>query len=151
MKLIIAGKDRTQDLAPELTKAALARTKDPYAPKFCSEEDGALSLRSARGEGEYLARAISLMLDRSGLGIGEFVPGEYDGMFRRALHLCRRIIWRVIRYQPQSLVFHQNTINVQLAGAIEFLRSEYTREIGQLQGRIGELERQLAAKKPGGN
>ncbi len=151
VKLDIAGKDRTPDLVPEIERVAAERAKSQDAPSFCSEADSALSLRLATGESDYLARALGLMLRRSGLGAGEFMPDPEAGLLKRMLSRFRRITWRVIKYQPLSIVFHQNTVNMQITGALEFMRGEYSREICRLQGRIDELERQVKAVKTGGS
>ena len=144
MRLRVADKDMTGDLGREIVDAArdmaASKSKDEL-PIFLRPEDSVLSLRSARNEAEYLDRLTTLMLSRTGIGTLDFHIPRKPGLVGSAGAAMKRILWKLFRYQHDRVAFQQNSINIQLTAAIEFMQAEYEQRIRALENRISDLEK----------
>ena len=144
MRLTVANVDRTGDLGQEIARAAgamvAAKTRDEL-PIFLSTGDSVLSLRSAKKEGEYLDRLTNLMLSRTGVGTFDFHIPRKPGLLGSVVATIRQFLWKVLRYQHDRVAFQQNSINIQLTAAIEFMRAEYEQKIETLEKKVAELEK----------
>ena len=146
MKLIVAGKDRSHDIAPEIAQAALATSRLDEPPVFPSDDYSVLSLRAAQTDGEFLDAMIKAMWNRTGISTLDFhVPGR-TSVKGRIMTAVRRFLWKLLRYQHDRIAFQQNTINAQMTAAIEFLRTEQKREILELRQEIRRMTAQVDAE-----
>ena len=144
MKIVVTGADRSEDLGQEITNAARAmvasRGRDEL-PVFLATEDSVLSLRDAKTEAGYLDRLTTVMLSRTGVGTFDFYIPRKPGPLGSAGAAVKRFLWKLLRYQHDRVAFQQNSINIQLTAAIEFMRAEYQQKIVTLEKKVAELEK----------
>jgi hypothetical protein len=135
MKIIIASKDRTAELAPGLKTGADARMADTcHEPLPWSLN--ALSLAEAKTETEFLERWADLSRRKSNMDLRLNTPRP-PGFAGRMIWFARGFLWRLLRYQHERVAFRQNLINSQTAATLEF---QYD-EIRRLRARLDELEK----------
>lgn len=136
MKIVIAGTDRTGELADALRREAAVRTSDPlYAPLPKSLQ--ALSLREARSEADFLDRYVTLARQKAHVDTVRFVPPRRPGLKGTLSWQMRRVLWRLLRYQHDRNIFHQNAVNSHLVAAMEFQHEE----LRTLRERVDRLEK----------
>lgn len=147
MRLEVAGRDRSGDLGRDIAGAAgtmvAAKTEDEL-PALLEPGKSVLSLRSSKNEAEYLDRLTTLMLSRTGVGTFEFYVLRRPGLLGNAGAALKRILWKLLRYQHDRVAFQQNSINMQLTAAIEFMQAEYEQRIEALEKKVAELEKKSA-------
>jgi len=124
----IAGDDRTQDILSG------ADATPPSA-------DPAALLLQARNEAEYLSQLLSKLRTESGLRTTALNPSTRPGPLGRLQGALRRFLWKLLRYQHDHMAFQQSAINTQTAAALEFLRTEYRRDLDRLAERLDALEK----------
>lgn len=134
MKIIIASRDRTADLGPDLKAGADARLARQPHPR---PDRDALSLRDAGNEREFLERWTELVRRRSHADTLKVAIARKPGALGALAHAARLLLWKVLRYQHNGVVTLQNRINAQAAAALEFQLDELRR----LRARVDELER----------
>ncbi len=139
MKVVVAGKDRTQDLGREITAAANPLSQKGVVP-FLSPHHSALSLKSARNEREFLDTFTNLTRMRHGVRTGDFYIAAQPGWKGRVMAWLKAALWRRLRYQHDRIAFQQNLINELNTQALERQNAVLTEEIGQLRRRIEQLE-----------
>lgn len=144
MRLIVADRDRTSDLGQEIAGAARAmvagKAKDDL-PIFLAPGDSVLSLRKAKNEAAYLDSLTTLMLSRAGTGTFDFYIPRKPGLLGGIGASVKRFLWKLLRYQHDRVAFQQNSINIQLTAAMEFMRAEYEQRIAALEKKVAELEK----------
>lgn len=141
MKIIIANKDRTDDLGPALKADADAAMADPLlAPLPWSLHS--LSLRDAKNEREFLDRWTALARVKSNVSLIYNSPMK-PGLVGQAMWFFRGAMWRILRYQHGRVMFRQNLINSQVAATLEFQQDE----IRRLRQRLDDLERKGGGAK----
>lgn len=144
MKIVVTGADRSKDLGQEIASAAramvAAKAKDEL-PVFLAAADSILSLRAAKSEAGYLDGLTTVMLSRTGVGTFDFFIPRKPGPLGSAGAAVKRFLWKLLRYQHDRVAFQQNSINIQLTAAIEFLRAEYEHKIATLEKKVSELEK----------
>ena len=144
MKVIVAGEDKSESLGGEIAGAAKAmvsaKGKDEL-PRFFGPEASALSLRSSKNEAEYLDKLTTLMLSRTGVGTYDFYIPRKPGLLGSFTAAVRRVLWKLLKYQHDRSAFQQNSINIQLTAAIEFMRAEYEKKVSALEKKVIELQK----------
>ncbi len=141
MKLTVAGKDRSGDFGQSIADSAKARAKSKDAPEFLTAECSALSLLSAEDDRDFLNRFTQLLLENYGVNTLDFYIPRGPGLRGAIVARCRRLLWKLLRYQQDRIVFQQNVINMQHTAAVEFMQEQHDREIAELRSRISSLER----------
>ena len=136
MKIIISGRDRTQELGPAIKAEAAARVSDPQLPPL-PEDIRATKLVEARDEAAFDEAYLRLVRIRSHVDTRKYVIPHRPGVVGHIQVLVRKFLWRLLRYQHDRFAFRQNLINSQLVSALEFERDE-TRSLAK---RVAELER----------
>ena len=139
MKVVVAGKDRTQDLGRETAAAAERLSRKGVVP-FLSPHHSALSLKSARNEREFLDLFTNLVRMRHGVRTGDFYIPAQPGWKSRLMVWLKTTMWRKLRYQHDRIAFQQNLINDLNTQALERQNAVLTREIEQLRRRVEQLE-----------
>ena len=140
MKVVVAGKDRTQDLGREATVAADTLSQKGVVP-FLSPQHSALSLKSARNEREYLELFTNLTRMRHGVRTGDFYIAAQPGWKGRIMTWLKTALWRRLRYQHDRIAFQQNLINELNTQTLERQNAVLTQEIEQLRRRVEQLEK----------
>lgn len=150
MTVIVAGKDRTAELAADLRNrvAVLARGDDHHRPAELPPGVDALSLAAARTEGEYLTRLAGLLRHRDAVDTREFRSPRRPGVPGWLKRQVRVVIWKAMQFPRERMAFRQNLINTQLTSAIVYETRQRQREIDDLQCRLAELERRLETRAP---
>ena len=141
MKLVIAGKDRTDDLGRQLAETAQRRTQAILEESLRKESD-VLALRESDSQEEYLRRHVTLLRARNCVDPARFETPCRPGVFGRCLHGIRMFLWKVFRYQHEWTAARQNTINVQLAYELECERELRERQVRRLEDRVRRLEQE---------
>jgi hypothetical protein len=140
MKLHVAGRDRSEDLGHQVTGEARRLAARDDAPEFLDYPFSAVSLNSSGSGAEYLDRMLNLLTDKTGVSTEPFYIPRKPGPLGTLAAACKRLLWKVFRYQHDRVVFQQNMINLQLTAAIEFMHKEHSKETAALRERIAELE-----------
>ena len=140
MKVVVAGKDRAQDLGREITAWADALAQQKTVP-FLSPHHSALSLKSARNEREFLELFTNLARMRHGVRTGDFYIPARPGWKGRVMAWLKTMMWRKLRYQHDRIAFQQNLVNELNVQALERQNAVLTQEIEQLRRRVEQLEK----------
>ncbi len=148
MKISVAGRDRTQDLGPDLRRQAenMARGDTSRQPAKLPDSISALALRKATSDADYLNELIRLLRWRDGVDTLPFHIPCRPGLCGRLAVRIKEVFWKLLRYQHDRIAFRQNLINTQLTSALEFEIVQRQKEADELKQRVAELE-----KKAGGN
>jgi hypothetical protein len=136
MKILVAGKDRTQALAPLLSEDARRRGQDPRC-LFLDWSVNALSLADAPSGEAYLDKFLHLTRHKNHVDTRVFDIPRRPGPAGRLLAAFKRLLWKLLRYQHDRVTFRQNLINSNVTALLEFQRDE----IRRLAARVAELER----------
>ena len=80
---------------------------------------------------------------RAGVSTDDFYIQRRPGWRGRAATAVRKVLWKLLRYQHERVVFQQNTINSQLALALQLVQSDHLSEIRALEARVRALEEAL--------
>ncbi|MBN1674714.1 MAG: hypothetical protein JXR37_26960 [Kiritimatiellae bacterium] len=142
MKLVIAGKDRSADLGPELAAAAAQRAAPELADRLRRHE-AVLGLRSAPSQAAYLETLIDLLRVRHHADTGPFAIPTRPGLAGRVQASVKRFLWKLLRYQHDRMVFQQNAVNTGLTYALELQHELHQRELAALTQRVEEVEGRL--------
>lgn len=142
MKIIVADQDRTNDLGPDILSRALELKKRSGrdAPPRISSEIGALALKKARSDADYLAHFIRLLRYRDACDTCDFYIPRRPGFPGSLMAGIKKTLWKLMRYQHDRIVFRQNLINGLFTNAIEFEIAERRRTHAELSRRLDKLE-----------
>ncbi len=143
MKIVVAGRDRTPELGPELRRAAeaMARLAPRRQPARIPPELSALALARAGSEADYLAILLRLIRCRDAVSTLDFNIPRHPGPIGLVLARIKAFLWKLLRYQHDRIAFRQHLVNAQLTGALEFEVMARQKEIAELQRRLAELEK----------
>jgi hypothetical protein len=137
MRIVVAGKDRTNEIGCELTRRA-ARHQGVLSP--WSADDSALSLQASRDLTDYLDRYNKLLRLRFALCTAPFpVPGK-SGVSGTLMKRLKAILWKLFRYQHDRMAFQQNALNELIINAQDFQNTSLKQRLAELEHRIKELE-----------
>jgi hypothetical protein len=140
MRILVAGKDRTPELAPALSAEAAEREKDPRC-LFLDWRVNALSLRDCKNERDFAARFLDLTRYKFHVDTRVFDIPRKPGFTGRVMAVFKAFLWKLLRYQHDRVAFRQNLINSNLTSALEFDRDVALKEIARLAARVAELEK----------
>ncbi len=141
MRLKVANRDRTGDLARSIAEAARVREQRGPAPRFLSPQHSALSLRDATNQGEFLDRFIRLVHIRHGVDTAPFRILRKPGFVRSLRTWFETKLWNWLRYQHDRVVNQQNMINDLIIAGLELENDRFRREIDELKQRLARLEK----------
>ncbi len=139
MKILINNEDRTGELEPRIRDALQTRNTHK-GPDEIAPEIAALSLREAGSEADYQERLIRLIRYRNNVDTLPFDIPNRGGLRGRCMVLVKRVLWKLLRYQHNHIIFRQNLINALYSSTLEFEREQRLAEITRLEARIKELE-----------
>lgn len=141
MKIVIANRDRTEEIAPGLKAGADRLLAGPLNDPLPMPLN-ALSLRDAKNEAEFLDRWSGLVRRKASVDTLKFHTARKPGALGTLALRLRMALWKILRYQHNYAVARQNLINSQLTAALEFQLDE----IRRLKARVDELEKRGGAK-----
>lgn len=142
MKIVVADQDRTNDLGSDIRARALELKKRSgrEAPPEISSEIGALALKKARSDADYLAHFVRLLRYRDACDTYDFDIPRKPGLSGRMMAGIKKILWKLMRYQHDRIAFRQNLINGLFTNAIEFEIAERLRINDELSRRLEKME-----------
>lgn len=140
MRLTVGGIDRTEDWATVCRAEALALLTHPEAPRPLNPFHSPRLLREATDERDYLKKLIDLMLLKAGLSAEDFYIPRRSGCRGWLSAALKRILWKLLRYQHERLVFQQNAVNTQIAVVLQFLMEESRERLAELEQRLERVE-----------
>lgn len=140
MRILIANKDRTEDLGPRLAAAAAGRP-DRLHGSGRMPEPTALSLGEARTEDEFLRMFIEHLRRQH----GRFAEGYDDiggrpGLAGRVRGLARNAVARLTRAEQERVLARQGLLTELLLAAMEFQQARHQRDVDQLNQRLDALQ-----------
>ena len=147
MKVVVAGRDESEGLGGELSRAAGQRPDAGLASLMAGEAD-ILRLGWRGTEHDYLARHVELMRIRHAVDAGDFAAPSRPGALGRVFGVVRRFLWRVLRYQHDWVLFRQGAVNAQLAHELALEHAERARQTADLERRVRALEERAARGEP---
>lgn len=147
MKIQIAGKDRTEELRPALQAEAAERTRNPRC-LFLPWYFHALSLGDQKSAPSFYDRYLELLRYKNHVNTVVFDIPSGRGPLARPWVLFKKILWKLLRYQHERMMFRQNLINSHLTSALEFQRDLWRDEAKALRARVEALEKRIG--EPGG-
>lgn len=142
VKLSIAGRDRSADLAEELVAQAERRSNPDLTEKIEKEKD-ILCLKDSGGAEDYQDRHLLLMRSRNCVDPASFNLPSGRGLIGVLLRFVRRIFWKISRWQCDEMAFRQNAINAHMTYQLEFERDARRKQVADLSKRVEKLERVL--------
>ncbi len=144
MKLTIAGRDRTDELAPVLRRQAevMARGKARCRLDKLPDEISALALSRTKSAEDYLSELIRLLRYRDGVDTRLLHVPVRPGRCGRLFGRVKLGLWKLLRYQHERMAIRQNLINAQLTSALEFEILQRRQETEDLKRRLAKLEKQ---------
>lgn len=141
MTVIVEGRE-CPELAKEVRRMAerMRRNRKPRRPDHVSAEIGALALAGMGSDADYHAHFIRLLRYRDAVDTLDFAipyrPGPTGGIMRR----LKQILWKLLRYQHDRILFRQNLVNGLFTAALENEMTLRKREMDELRARIEALE-----------
>ena len=140
MKILIANRDRTDEMAERLSSAAKARP-DRLHRRDRMPELTALRLIDARSEDEFLGLFIEHLRRQHGrfAEAGEDLGGR-RGLGGRLRSLAQAAIARVTRGQRARTLARQGLLTELLLAVMELQQDHHRRDIERLEARLGALE-----------
>ncbi len=147
MKLVVAGSDCTEKLGPALRREAadMARGGRRRTPPRIAPAIGALALREARTEAAFLGEWRRLLRYRDGVDTLAFEIPRRPSPAGWLLAGFKRLLWTLLRYQHDRIVFRQNLINHALVSSLEFEAEARDAALEALARRVADLERKGGA------
>ena len=139
MKLLVAGRDRTADLGPDITAAA-ARLKASGSIAALSPEHSAQVLKDSADGDDFLRRFVGLLRLRHGVRTADYYIPRGPGLRGRLALALKTVLWKLLRYQHDRTAFQQNLINELAIDALEFQQERLDRELAELRQRVAGLE-----------
>jgi hypothetical protein len=139
VKIIVAGEDRSADLGRAVSESARGRAAvAPLRSRY--PDHSALTLGQAESEEEYLRRFVRLLGVRHTVDTGAFRVPPARGVAGRQLARLRAVLWKLLRYQHDGIVFQQNVVNEAVTAALEFENDSLRTEVEALKQRVAVLE-----------
>ena len=142
MKLIIAGRDRTEDLGRDLRRqvAAMDRLEPARQPARLPADISALALARAMSDTDYLDQYLRLIRHREAVGTYDFNIPHKAGPAGWCLAGFKALLWKLLRYQHDRINFRQYLINNQLTSALLLEVAARQKDVADLERRVAELE-----------
>ncbi|HMP76511.1 MAG TPA: hypothetical protein PKE12_09460 [Kiritimatiellia bacterium] len=135
MKIIVAGRDRTDEMAADL-QAEASRMERAGLLDIFPPEISALRLLEAKNHAEYLDRFADLARRRAHVDTLGFRVPRRSGPRGAIVFHFKRILWKLLRYQHDRMAYRQNLVNSNLIALVELQAVE----IAELKRRVKELE-----------
>lgn len=136
---------RLQVLVRKITRGWLHGHRPPEA----DTPIGALSLRQATSEADYLERLVQLLRHRDHVDANPFVMPRKPGPLGALTARIRIFLWQVMRFQVERQNFRQNQINRMLAQTLAFQQAQHRQETEALRARLADVETRLAHRPEG--
>lgn len=142
MKILVANKDRTNDLGADIQRAARVRMrgKEREVPARIPPEISALSPAQPKSETEYLDNLIRLIRYRDAVGTIDFDIPRRPGLAGLFMTRLKVLFWKLLRYQHDWIVFRQNLINGLHTHALEYELISRRKAMARLDQRLKRLE-----------
>lgn len=142
MKVLIAGQDCTKTLGEGIRQRAarLKKLKGRAAPPRVSTEIGALALRKAFSDVDYLNNFVRLLRYRDAFDTYDFDIPRKPGIAGALMAKIKKTLWKLLRYQHDRIAFRQNLINGLFTSAVEFEMSERKRTDDEINRRLDKAE-----------
>ncbi len=150
MKILVANKDRTDDLGADIQKSAQVRMRggEREVPAQIAPDISALSLARPKSEADYLNNLIRLIRYRDAVDTHDFAIPRQPGMSGLILSRLKSFLWKLLRYQHNRIAFRQNLINGLCTSALEFEIACRRKAVADLDQRLQRLESRLPPEKP---
>ncbi|MDD5483454.1 MAG: hypothetical protein PHP98_07370 [Kiritimatiellae bacterium] len=145
MQIIIAGEDCTGELGAKIRQSAarLKKLTGRSAPPEISAAIGALTLRKASSDAEYLRHFLRLLRYRDAFDTYDFDIPRRPAPLGAVLAGLKKFLWKLLRYQHDRIAFRQNLINGLFTGAVEFEAVERKKADDDLARRLARMEERL--------
>ena len=143
MKLFVGGEDRSGDPGRTIEKEAAGLRAHPDVPLEWEPFHSALFLREARDNTDYITKLVDLLVLKSETSSADFYIQRRPGAVGTAVAFIKKRLWRWTRYQHDHVRFQQNSVNTQLAIALQLLLEQHQSEVGELRTRVELLEEKL--------
>ena len=149
MRIIIAGQDCTKELGGEIRQRAeeLKKLKGRAAPSQIPAEIGALALHKSNSDADYLDNFVQLLRYRDASEPCDFDIPRKPGFAGAVMTQIKKMLWKLMRYQHDRMVFRQNLINGIFTSTLEFESARREKETIELKRRIEALEATLQQYK----
>lgn len=150
MKILVANKDRTEDLGADIRKSAQVRMRggEREVPDRIAPDISALSLARPKSEADYLNNLIRLIRYRDAVDTHDFAIPRKSGLSGMILIRIKSFLWKLLRYQHNRIAFRQNLINGLCTSALEFEIALRQKTMADLDQRLQRLESRLPPEKP---
>lgn len=145
MKITVSGKDRSNDLGPQLAAKA-ASLKESCSIAALSPGHSALTLRESADGDDYQRRFIELLRMRHGVRTTDYYIPRGPGLRGLAALAVKTLLWKLLRYQHDRMAFQQNLINELAIDALEFQQDRLEEELAVLKRRVDGLEKERPGK-----
>jgi len=149
VKLMLAGRDRTDDVGADVEVQARALS-DPELESLLRGEQPVLDLGAGCGGPAYIRHFTQLVRIRTSVDTAKIRVPEGHGFGGGLWMAFRRLMWRIMRFAHDDYAFRQNTVNTALGYGLEFESEERRREGAELRQRIDQLERLVRERGAGG-
>jgi len=136
---------RLRVLARKITRGWL----HGHRPPRVDTPIGALSLRQAKSEADYLERLVHLLQHRDHVDANPFVMPRKPGLLGAVTARVRILLWQVMRFQVDRQNFRQNQVNRMLAQTLAFQQAQHRQETDALRERLADLEARLGPRPEG--
>jgi len=145
MKLIIATRDRSEDLGPWLREQADAMQSLPSdrRPTVLPAIIAAKSLAHVTHESQFQDEFLRLLRYREGVDTLPFRIPRRPGLLGALMATAKKGLWKLCRYQWDRITFRQNLINTFYNHALEYEQQQRKRDVTRLEQRITSLEKRL--------
>ncbi len=143
MKIIIAGRDRTDGLGRDLRRqaAAMERLEPARQPARIPADISALVLARSTSDTDYLEQYLRLIRHREAVGTFDFKIPRKAGLVGGCLAAFKALLWKLLRYQHDRMTFRQYLINNQLTSALLLEVAARRKDLSDLEQRVAELEK----------
>lgn len=150
MKILVANKDRTDDLGADIRQSAQVRMRggERQVPAQISADISALSLARPKSETDYLNNLIRLIRYRDAVDTHDFAIPRNPGLIGMLLIRLKSFLWKLLRYQHNRIAFRQNLINGLCTSAVEFEITCRQKAVADLDQRLQRLESRPPPEKP---
>lgn len=103
------------------------------------------NLINLRGGEDFVAFYLTCLRDSVFVDIADFEIREQRKFLAKPLVALKKVIWSLLKFYTYRLWSQQNQVNGLLVTAIEAVEEKASRTTRQLEARVAELEKRLAA------
>lgn len=137
----VAGKDRSAGLGRSIISEAES-LDDPVLQKCLADSAVILELNREKQEDDFAKKYMEVFHPRTQLDLGKCkLPDSSNaGIAQRPIAAVRKIVWRLLRFVFEWVIFKQNVVNEQQVIALEHEIILRKRENEGLRKRIEKLE-----------